>query len=372
MLTRVYAGQPFFDGVFKITEQIGNKRAYGSGVLIAGGEYILTAAHLFSENPTLANVHILNANSQNVSAVAQIFTHPLWDNNPADYNHDLAIIKLAQPLTQTTSYDIYRDKNEIGQIFTRVGFSDSSIVAGKNTYDALTDKINPFFGTRIEVGAQLLYDYDDGMAQHDAIGQLLNLPNLGLGSEETMSQAGLSGGGTFIDSKIAGVGSFIFRSDLSDVNSVIDSSIGELGSDTRISTHADWIDFITQGNPIYAPPTIKSEVMNSVVEPNFGSVMNYFLASFGEPLTQPVSFDFRTLNGTAIAGQDYLATQGQIDLQAGQNYIAIPVTILGDKIVEIDETFSLEVSNPVGFSLPNNALVLIATHTIVDNDTVIF
>lgn len=372
MLTRVYSGQPFSDGVFKVTEQISDKRAYGSGVLLTGGQYILTAAHLFSENPSLSNVHVLNANGQSVSTVAEIFTHPLWDNNPSNYNHDLALIKLSQPLTHITSYEIYRDKNEIGQTFTRVGFSDTGLVSGKNTYDTLTEKINSRFGTDIETGSQLLYDYDDGTAQHDAIGLLLNLPNLGLGSEETMSQHGLSGGGTFIDSKIAGVGSFIFRSDLSDVNGVIDSSVGELGSDTRISTHADWIDFITKGNPIYSEPTLKSEVMKNVPEPNFGSVVNYFLAAFAEPLTQDISFYFRTLDGTAIAGIDYISTQGQIDLHAGQNHVAIPVTILGDKIAEQDETFTLELSNPVGFSLPNNALVLTATHTIIDNDMAIF
>ena len=371
MLTRVYSGQLFFDGVFKITEQVGDKRSYGSGVLLAGGQYILTAAHLFSDNPLLPDVHILNANGQNVGTVEQVFTHPLWDNNPADYNHDLALVKLAQPLTQTVGYEIYREKNEIGHTFTRVGFADNGLVSGKNTYDALTDKINVSFGTRIETGSQLLYDYDDGTSQHDAIGLLLNLPNLGLGNDETMSQAGLSGGGTFIDNKIAGVGSFIFRSSLSDVNSVIDSSIGELGSDTRVSTHADWIDFITLGNPIYNAPTLASEVMKNVPEPNFGSVENYFLASFGEPLAHDISFNFRTIDGTAIAGIDYIAIQGQMVLHAEQDHIAIPVTILGDKIAEMNETFSLEVSNPVDFGFTNNALVLIATHTIIDNDAVI-
>lgn len=373
MLTRVYAGQPFFDGVFKITEQVGNKRTYGSGVLLAGGQYILTAAHLFSDNPQLSNVHVIDGNGQQISSqITQIFIHPLWNNNPADYNHDLALIKLSQPLATLTGYEIYREQNEIGRTFTRVGFADNGVVSGKNTYDALTDKINPLLGTSVETGAQLLYDYDDGTPQHDAIGQLLNLPNLGLGSEETMSQTGLSGGGTFIDGKIAGIGSFIFRSDLSDVNSVIDSSIGELGSDTRISTHADWIDFVTFGNPVYAPPTQKSDVMTSVIEPNFGNVVNYFLASFGQPLTHSISFDFRTLDGSATAGIDYLATQGRIELQAGQDHVAIPVTILGDKIAEQNETFSLEVSNFSGFNLPNNIVALIATHTIVDNDTVIF
>ncbi|MDD5227794.1 MAG: Calx-beta domain-containing protein, partial [Methylococcales bacterium] len=284
----------------------------------------------------------------------------------------LAIIKLAQPLAQTSGYEIYRAKTEIGQTFTRVGFSGTDLVAGKNTYDALTDVINSSFGSHVEADSQLLYDYDDGSTQHDALGLLFNVHNLGLGNDETMSQSGLSGGGTFIDGKIAGIGSFIFRSDLSDINGVIDSSFGEMGSDTRISTHADWIDFITQGNPVYTAPTTASEVIKSVPEPNFGSVVNYFLASFSEPLTQDISFHFRTIDGTAIAGLDYLATQGQMTLRVGENHIAIPVTILGDKTIETDETFSLEISEPVGFSFPNNVLVLTATHTIIDNDRLIF
>jgi hypothetical protein len=340
--------------------------------LLAGGQYVLTAAHLFSGNPTLANVHILNADGQSVSGVAEVFTHPLWDNNPTSYNHDLAIIKLAQPLAQNSGYELYRTQTEIGQTFTRTGFLGIDLVAGKNTYDALTDIINTSFGSHIETGSQLLYDYDDGSTQHDALGQLFNLPNLGLGSEETMSQNGLSGGGTFIDNKIAGIGSFICSSNVSDVNSVIDSSFGEMGSDTRISTHADWIDFITQGNPLYTAPTVATEVIKNVSEPNFGSVENYFLASFSEPLTQDISFHFRTLNGTAIADEDYKATQGQMTLHVGENHVVIPVTIFGDKIIETDETFLLEVSEPVGFSLPNNALVLTATHTIIDNDRLIF
>lgn len=371
MLTKVYAGQSFYTDVFKITEQIGNNHTYGSGILLAGGQYVLTAAHLFSENTMLSNVHILNAAGQSVSEVEEIFTHPLWDNNPASYNHDLAIIKLASPLAQTAGYEIYRTKTEVGKTFVRTGFSGTNLVAGKNIYDSVTDIINNSFGSHIEADSQLLYDYDDGTAQHDALGLLFNLPNLGLGSEETMSQGGLSGGGTFIDDKVAGVGSFIFRSNLSDVNSVIDSSFGEMGSDTRVSTHADWVDFITKGNPLYTEPTLASEVMKNVPEPNFGSVVNYFLASFGEPLTQEISFQFHTLDGTAIARIDYLATQGQMVLHIGETHVAIPVTILGDKIAETDETFLLEISNPVGFSLPNNALVLIAIHTIIENDTAI-
>ncbi|GDX85524.1 hypothetical protein LBMAG43_15660 [Methylococcaceae bacterium] len=50
MLKKVYSGQPFYTDVFKITEKVGEKRSYGSGVLLAGGQDVLTTAHLFSDN----------------------------------------------------------------------------------------------------------------------------------------------------------------------------------------------------------------------------------------------------------------------------------------------------------------------------------
>jgi len=60
MLTKVYAGQPFFNDIFKITLQMPGHRSYGSGVLLTGGEYVLTAAHLFSDNPELNEIQVTN------------------------------------------------------------------------------------------------------------------------------------------------------------------------------------------------------------------------------------------------------------------------------------------------------------------------
>ena len=108
---------------------------------------------------------------------------------------------------------------------------------------------------------------------------------------------------------------------------------------------------------------MKADVMLKVPEPNYGSVVNYFLASFSEPLKQDISFDYRTLDGTANAGLDYVATQGRIDMRVGQDHVAIPVTILGDKFAEADETFMLEVKL--------GGITLVAVHTIVDNDTLV-
>jgi hypothetical protein len=358
MLTKVSINDPLSTQVVKIT--LAN-RIYASGVVLAGGQYILTAAHLFTSNFALSDLTITDAMGKRVGMAQAIDIHPGWDNNRSSYNHDLALIKLTHStLLSNQGYEVYRGSSEIGQTFMRVGYAGTELVKGENTYDAYTDMLNTKDGSRIRLNTQLLYDYDDGTPAHDALGLLFNVNNLGLGSSESISQPGLSGAPTFINNQIAGIGSYIFRSDLSDVNSVIDSSFGEMGSDMRVSAQADWIDYVTKGNPVYVEPKVKSEVMTKVPEPNYGSVVNYFLASFSEPLKQDISFDYRTLDGTAKAGLDYIATQGHIDMRIGQDHVAIPVTILGDKLAEGDETFQLEVRF--------GAITLVAVRTIVDND----
>ena len=339
--------------VFKLSLQ---GKTYDSGVLLAGGQYILTAAHLFNTDASPSDL-IINANAH----ATAIYIHPNWKNDPSNYNHDLALIKLDHPLTG--GYEIYRGASEIGQTFTRIGYVGNQLVERQNTYDAYTNIVNPLWGNTVEANSQLLYDYDDRTPQHDALGVLFNVNNLGLGAAEGMSQSGLSGAPTFINNQIAGIGSYIFRSDATDVNNVVDSSFGEMGSDMRISAEADWIDYVTKGNPVYVEPKVKADVMLKVPEPNYGSVVNYFLASFSEPLKQDISFDYRTLDGTANAGLDYVATQGHIDMHAGQDHVAIPVTILGDKFAEVDETFVLEVKL--------GEITLVAVRTIVDNDTLV-
>ena len=98
--------------VFKLSLQ---GKTYDSGVLLAGGQYILTAAHLFNADALPSDL-IINTN---VHATA-IYIHPNWRNDPSNYNHDLALIKLDIPLTG--GYEIYRGTAEIGQTFTRIGY----------------------------------------------------------------------------------------------------------------------------------------------------------------------------------------------------------------------------------------------------------
>src|SRR5262249_23435750 len=65
----------------------------------------------------------------------------------------------------------------------------------------------------------------------------------------------------------------------------------------------------------------------------------------------PVTVGYATANGTAIAGQDYTTTAGTLTFAPGTTTQQITVPVLGDTTFEADETFSLNLSNPVNATI---------------------
>ncbi|MEE8385879.1 MAG: Calx-beta domain-containing protein, partial [Dehalococcoidia bacterium] len=84
------------------------------------------------------------------------------------------------------------------------------------------------------------------------------------------------------------------------------------------------------------------------------------------PTAEEVRVDFMTADGTAIAGQDYLAELGTVSFQAGETASPITVGIVGDEVDEPHESFSLNLS----LVEPTDALLLDAEAmcTIVNDD----
>jgi hypothetical protein len=73
--------------------------------------------------------------------------------------------------------------------------------------------------------------------------------------------------------------------------------------------------------------------------------------------------DYATSNGTAAHGQDYTTTTGTATITAGTTSTTVDVPVLDDAVHEADETFSLDLSNPVnGQGTPSG------TATITDDD----
>jgi len=96
--------------------------------------------------------------------------------------------------------------------------------------------------------------------------------------------------------------------------------------------------------------------------------VNYFKLGLTGALSVDASVSFETRDGTAKAGDDYIATSGSATIVAGETETLIGVTIIGDSVAESDETFDLVISSPINGSFPNSALEVSATHTILNDD----
>lgn len=91
-------------------------------------------------------------------------------------------------------------------------------------------------------------------------------------------------------------------------------------------------------------------------------------ATFSAMLTSsdlaPVSVSFATADGTAVAPNDYTATSGTVLFVPGDTAEPITVPIVDDAVAEDDETFTIQLSNPVGATIAGPQVV----GTIVSDD----
>ena len=84
-----------------------------------------------------------------------------------------------------------------------------------------------------------------------------------------------------------------------------------------------------------------------VAEGSNGVVSANLIVSLANTQAVAVSVDYVTTNGTAIAGEDYVATSGTLVFEPGESSKTVPVSITADVPPEPDETFVLLLSNPV-------------------------
>ncbi|MFM9032973.1 MAG: Calx-beta domain-containing protein, partial [Mycobacterium sp.] len=106
----------------------------------------------------------------------------------------------------------------------------------------------------------------------------------------------------------------------------------------------------------------------SVAEGVSGTATAQFTVSLTQASASEVTVGYGTDNGTAVAGQDYTAVSGALTFAAGETSKSITVDVLGDGVVEADETFSLSLASPSGAAL---GAVYAATVTIVNDDSAV-
>ena len=112
-----------------------------------------------------------------------------------------------------------------------------------------------------------------------------------------------------------------------------------------------------------APPTLSVNDV-SVTEGNAGTTTATFTVSLSAASGNVVTFDWATSPGTAAAGADYVTASGTRSIAAGATTATIAVTVNGDTLDEVNETFTVTLSNPGNATIADGS----ETGTITDDD----
>gem|GEM_PF-486432 len=169
-------------------------------------------------------------------------------------------------------------------------------------------------------------------------------------------------GGDFNDSVFGGSGNDSLNGGLG--NDVLS---GQSGNDTLTGggdadtlnggAGNDFLISIAQSVSIVSAVTIATEG-------DSGTSNASFLVSLSHPSASTVTVDFATQDGTAIAGLDYQPVSGRLTFAPGVTSQNILVPIIGDTLDEVDEIFTVVLSNPGNVQLGQST----STATITNDD----
>lgn len=83
------------------------------------------------------------------------------------------------------------------------------------------------------------------------------------------------------------------------------------------------------------------------------------------PSPTAITLNFATVDGTAVAGNDYTAASGSLTIPAGASTAVIPVSTIDDALIESAEDFTVQLSSAVGATLAQTQSLI----TLIDNDS---
>ncbi|MCL4872244.1 MAG: hypothetical protein KJ063_25065, partial [Anaerolineae bacterium] len=133
---------------------------------------------------------------------------------------------------------------------------------------------------------------------------------------------------------------------------------GELGNDTAIGLILD------DDDPPIEPPITPTISISDSTAVEFTPFLT-FTITLNITGEQDVLVNYVTVDGTAVAGVDYLPIFGTLTIPAGQVTAVITVTLLNNELDDGNRSFTLVLSNPVNGELGNGT----AVGLILDDDS---
>lgn len=188
------------------------KPFFGSGVAHKP-RIILTAAHVVKD------VKICKASiNQKSMNINKIIIHPKYKEDKFGY-YDIAICVLNEDIGLDWYPDLYTKQNEIGKVCCISGYGmTGNFLKGAYKFD-----------DKLRAGSNIIDSVDRGLLKCSP--SKINTTEL-----EYCIASGDSGGGLFIDNKIAGINSCIMHD-----KGIMKSGYGTESGHTRISDHIEWI-----------------------------------------------------------------------------------------------------------------------------------
>jgi hypothetical protein len=92
-------------------------------------------------------------------------------------------------------------------------------------------------------------------------------------------------------------------------------------------------------------------------EGNTGTLAVTFTVSLSAASNQTITVNYATASGTATTGSDYQAASGTLTIPAGQTSGTVTVLVKGDRLVEANETFFVNLSGPTNVTIADGQAV---------------
>jgi hypothetical protein len=114
------------------------------------------------------------------------------------------------------------------------------------------------------------------------------------------------------------------------------------------------------------PPTFPNISVSdvTVTEGNSGASTATFTVTLSSAMGVDSSVDYRTVDSSALAGEDFIAKSGTVNIPAGETSRTFTVSIVGDRDPEMAESFTVSLSASTHASIRDG----IGTCTILDNE----